>query len=564
MGDAFKKVQAGQKLDVPAEAWNAFLDAARAERSRRHNVAQDAGEEFRQTGIVKVRNDTGANQPRYAVLALRDPIITPEYNEQEFKHRVTFVGEKPAAPVKCERFAVLLEPLRAGKIGCGVVAGVTPVRVDVVRETDRFAELVEDVTAHLRSSAFGLSRVLWKEEGTGQKWAVVRLGDRPRLAVFELVGTWQPGTGGSEPDGWAKMPGCKPVLYTEAGATYAPDTDEPTETVWHAVGYVGPERDSVISLHQSAGVFPAKFGAGDRVWCFFDEHDGRWQILGGYEDHWRFKLTAELARCGSAEAQLVLFNGGSWTPADLTFTVHDSLGVVCPCLCKPPEPTEGEEQSCEQPGSVPAGTYGIAKYFADSGRWEAVALGEGCESTEPPPADPPGIEIKETDVRCEDKKLNVYTRTVTLRLKGCCLVKTAGEWEFSHQAGCCCCENCTEDPCAQVPGAVWTVTGFTGACAMFNGSWPLIDTGGGPWIAGPWSIQCGTTDACFNPPPDNPGQPRFFAYAVGGGHLAVFWAHQLGCVCLPKGDWIQADEANPGCGGVVYCPAGGSGVLSQP
>jgi len=28
-GDPLKKVQAGQRLEVPAEAWNAFLDAVR-------------------------------------------------------------------------------------------------------------------------------------------------------------------------------------------------------------------------------------------------------------------------------------------------------------------------------------------------------------------------------------------------------------------------------------------------------------------------------------------------------------------------------------------------------
>lgn len=33
-GDPLKKVQAGDRLNIPAEAYNAFIDAARASRSQ--------------------------------------------------------------------------------------------------------------------------------------------------------------------------------------------------------------------------------------------------------------------------------------------------------------------------------------------------------------------------------------------------------------------------------------------------------------------------------------------------------------------------------------------------
>jgi hypothetical protein len=41
------------------------------------------------------------------------------------------------------------------------------------------------------------------------------------------------------------MTGCRPVFYFASGQTYAADTDEATETVWHAAGYT-PDRGHSI------------------------------------------------------------------------------------------------------------------------------------------------------------------------------------------------------------------------------------------------------------------------------------------------------------------------------
>lgn len=111
MGDAFKKVQAGQRIAITAEAYNAFLDASRYVRARQHNNESESGEEFRQTGIVKVRNITGEDQPRYRVLALQDQIIGPADNLREFKNRVNFDGGVPDDPLRSSHYDVLLEPL---------------------------------------------------------------------------------------------------------------------------------------------------------------------------------------------------------------------------------------------------------------------------------------------------------------------------------------------------------------------------------------------------------------------------------------------------------------------
>ncbi len=177
-GDAFKKVQPGQRLEVTAEAFNAFLDAARA--VREHKVfGTDASQFFRQSGIVKVRNASGADQGRFAVLGLTEPIILPAANEPEFKRQVTFEGVVPSKSDHKGKFAVLLEPVADGKIGLAVVAGVVPVRlqVDPNQLYDR-AEIIDADTGKLLNVPHGSARVLWIDAiGSEERWAIVRLDD---------------------------------------------------------------------------------------------------------------------------------------------------------------------------------------------------------------------------------------------------------------------------------------------------------------------------------------------------------------------------------------------------
>ncbi len=98
---------------IPADAFNSFVDAANYIRARQHNTEGDAADEFRQTGIVRLRNNTGFALPRFAILALSEPIIGPAANPQEFKNKINFEGGRPYDPIAAERFAVLLEPGRA-------------------------------------------------------------------------------------------------------------------------------------------------------------------------------------------------------------------------------------------------------------------------------------------------------------------------------------------------------------------------------------------------------------------------------------------------------------------
>jgi hypothetical protein len=186
VGDVFKKVQRGQPLQIPAETYNAFVDAVRSHRSSQHDLLRDVDNQFRQSTIIKVKNTSGSDLDRFAVLAFADPIVGPTDNLQQFKNQVNLQAVVPADPSK--RFCVLMEPLANNAIGRAVVAGATPVKIDVKRESDTHAEIKPNETGHLRSSLSGPATILWKEPGTGVKWAVILLcGGDDSLVAFELI-----------------------------------------------------------------------------------------------------------------------------------------------------------------------------------------------------------------------------------------------------------------------------------------------------------------------------------------------------------------------------------------
>jgi hypothetical protein len=188
MSDPFKKVQSGDPLQIPARAYNAFIDAAHDFQQRTRGLDSGASPGSRSTDIIRVRNDSGGDRQRFEILGIGDPIITPTDNVEAFKNQVAFVGETPAVPDHLGRFVILLEPIADGKIGQALVAGVCPVMLDVPDEDHpyRAAEVIDGDATALTVGLAGSATILWRESGTGTKWAVVRLGNLDSLPPFAL------------------------------------------------------------------------------------------------------------------------------------------------------------------------------------------------------------------------------------------------------------------------------------------------------------------------------------------------------------------------------------------
>lgn len=185
MSGDLRRVRTGDPLRIPARAYNAFVDAAHVAR----RIDADASGERAIPGVhehlVLVRNETGQDLPRFGAFGIAGPIIEPgeEGNDDEFKRRTALIG----APITSTdeyfgRFVIAREPIANGRIGLAVIRGVATAIVNVVDEEHTHADTFPD-QQFLHSGFTGAARILWKEEGTGEKLAILEMGpaDRDRF-----------------------------------------------------------------------------------------------------------------------------------------------------------------------------------------------------------------------------------------------------------------------------------------------------------------------------------------------------------------------------------------------
>lgn len=185
MGDRFKKVQSGQDLQISAEVWNNLIDITRREKGRAHNVEESQHDVFKQADIFLVKNVAGAHLPRFAVVEVGQPIISPSANEVEFKNQPTFAATLPAKLTE-GRFGILLEPIADQTIGRAVVAGVTVARVAIHGVLYDWAEPIPGNAETLRSVPHGPARILWIEGSGATRWAIVRI-EQSNLEEIVLI-----------------------------------------------------------------------------------------------------------------------------------------------------------------------------------------------------------------------------------------------------------------------------------------------------------------------------------------------------------------------------------------
>ncbi len=194
MGESLRKVRRGEPLEISAETFNTFIDAARDFQNRTRNRQFTHTQEPRQTGTLLVKNGSGQDRQRFEVLAIDRPIFLPSDNLWSFQDQVAVIGVVPDENKHVGRFVVLLEPLRDGMIGRAVVSGVTPVRLNVLNEEHEWADIEGGETDSLKTDTAGSAFILWKEPpGSGGyggygygygygyygglRWALVRIGN---------------------------------------------------------------------------------------------------------------------------------------------------------------------------------------------------------------------------------------------------------------------------------------------------------------------------------------------------------------------------------------------------
>jgi len=184
----------GQKLVVRADEYNSFSAAAKAHESSVLNQGAPVVATDTKPGILNVKNESSQDFRQYRAIALDKPIFTPEDGgENSFKAQVSFRGdlykvdeEKFENPLQ---FGITLEPIIVDKIGLVMIKGTTQARIDVKNEDHRYCRL-KDNKDILETAVSGPGRILYKEDGLGEKWAYIDISvdDNQRVLIVNDSG----------------------------------------------------------------------------------------------------------------------------------------------------------------------------------------------------------------------------------------------------------------------------------------------------------------------------------------------------------------------------------------
>lgn len=204
MANDLKHVRSGERFRYSATTHNAFVDAALAHRQGQHDQTAGTARSFNQTGIVLVKNNSGADRNRFDILGISTVLIAPTENEQQFQNSVALVGITPDIAIHVGKFAVLMEPLKAGAIGRACVSGVCPchVRFMAANETIMRADITDADASALMPRLDGSAAILWAGEPSDdpyddRSWCVVRLSNSP-VGIFTVKVRKSGGVAGSD------------------------------------------------------------------------------------------------------------------------------------------------------------------------------------------------------------------------------------------------------------------------------------------------------------------------------------------------------------------------------
>lgn len=169
----YKRIDAGQPLDqaISARTWNAMVDLL----EDRGSKGQGDGRGFSgpdSCSYIPVKNTTGATVGKNEVVVLSTPRFSPGDNLSAFLSHKVFNATLPTTTSRGS-IGVMLERTANNAIGYAAVSGIIPVKVEIVHAAHDRADFTNTV-ANLKSGFSGSAEMLWKEAGTGVKWAIIR------------------------------------------------------------------------------------------------------------------------------------------------------------------------------------------------------------------------------------------------------------------------------------------------------------------------------------------------------------------------------------------------------
>jgi hypothetical protein len=178
------KVESGDPLVIPAAAYNAMLDAAIANMRTHGKPSPVHGE---QSNHVLVLNATGYPLEQFEILGIDGPVFHQRNQPDAFQQTPVLRGITPMERHK-GKFVVLQEPAAPGSVARACVSGLTVARVYVEgNDKPKACDIEEGYTYDFTGATTGGASILWIEEGSGAKWALIRIGHGDVSTLFPVT-----------------------------------------------------------------------------------------------------------------------------------------------------------------------------------------------------------------------------------------------------------------------------------------------------------------------------------------------------------------------------------------
>jgi len=193
------RIEKGQRLTtaISARAWNRAQDAADIVLGATPGVtAGDPAMRHRPYLWVYGRNGSDVAFPRWSVVKIDGIVIAPDGSDTgptaSFQEMPVVQCVKPDAST--HSFGITVEPISKEGIGKVAVAGVVPVKLNIVSARHWTAGPQDANFATLQTGRIGAT-ILWKQpDSTGNsEWGLVRLGGE-QILFGTFSGAWQKNT----------------------------------------------------------------------------------------------------------------------------------------------------------------------------------------------------------------------------------------------------------------------------------------------------------------------------------------------------------------------------------
>ncbi len=175
--------------------WNKLADAYNS--GMTGGAIRNPNDPIRNPVIVLIRNNTGADLGKRAIVGLGDSVISLASNERQWKDEIVISGETPETGTHDTKYAVLSESIRDGKIGEAVIYGVTQVLLSVGNASHTHANIKDGETDYLETAMGGTAEILWKASGTGEKLGIVCIKERKLTLIGKAGSSIAKGASGS-------------------------------------------------------------------------------------------------------------------------------------------------------------------------------------------------------------------------------------------------------------------------------------------------------------------------------------------------------------------------------